>query len=120
MFGVLVVGYLIVGVLQGMLGALVGGVILANSDSELAQRGRAAPLINIVALAVTLPFAAALVAYIYFDLRVRKEGFDLQLLARADGGAAARRPAVAGLPPSDAAAVRRRLPAAAAAAAAGG
>ena len=37
-------------------------------------------------LAVSLPFASALVAYIYFDLRVRKEGFDLALLARGMGG----------------------------------
>ena len=80
-FGALIVGYLIVAVLQGILGALVGGVLLANSDSTLAN-AVAITAVNIIGLAVALPFAAALLTYIYFDLRVRKEGFDLQLLAQ--------------------------------------
>jgi hypothetical protein len=79
-FGALIVGYLIVAVLQGLLGALVAGVILANSDSELGN-AIAVTGANILGLAVSLPFASALLTYIYFDLRVRKEGFDLQLLA---------------------------------------
>jgi hypothetical protein len=96
-FGVLVVGYLIVAVLQGILGALAGGVILASSDSELTN-AIVITVVNVIALAVTLPFAAALLTYIYFDLRVRKEGFDLQLLASRIQTPA---PAVEGLPPSD-------------------
>jgi len=35
-----------------------------------------------VASVLTIPFVAAVVAVIYFDLRVRKEGFDLQLMAQ--------------------------------------
>lgn len=99
-FGALAVGYLIVGVLQGMLGALIGSVILVNSDSEVLN-ATVLTAVNIIALAVTLPFASALVAYIYFDLRVRKEGFDLQLLAQrigAPGAPSAAAPPVAGLP----------------------
>lgn len=80
-FGALIVGYLIVAVLQGVLGALIGGVLLANSDSTLVN-AVAITIANIIGLAVALPFAAALLTYIYFDLRVRKEGFDLQLLAQ--------------------------------------
>jgi hypothetical protein len=38
-----------------------------------------------VASVVTIPFVAAVVAVIYFDLRVRKEGFDLQLMAQRIG-----------------------------------
>jgi hypothetical protein len=34
-----------------------------------------------VAAAVTTPFSASFVTVLYFDLRVRKEGFDLQLFA---------------------------------------
>ncbi|MEA2123773.1 MAG: hypothetical protein QOI80_555 [Solirubrobacteraceae bacterium] len=83
-FGALVVGYLIVAVLQGILGALVGGVILAQSDSELTN-AVLVTLVSIVGFALSLPFASALLTYIYFDLRVRKEGFDLQLLAQRIG-----------------------------------
>jgi hypothetical protein len=84
-FGALIVGYLIVGVLQAMLGGLIGGVVLVNSESQLLN-ATILTAVNVIALAVSLPFASALVAYIYFDLRVRKEGFDLALLARGMGG----------------------------------
>ena len=53
-------------------------------------------VVNIVVYAVSLPLTAALTTYIYFDLRVRKEGFDIALLAQRIGDApaprAARRP----------------------------
>ena len=38
-------------------------------------------VVNIIGTALTTPFVAALTMVIYFDLRVRKEGFDLFLLA---------------------------------------
>jgi hypothetical protein len=99
-FGALIVGYLIVGVLQGMLGGLLAGVILVNSDNQLLNASMST-LVNVLALAITLPFASSLVAYIYFDLRVRKEGFDLALLARGIGTGSAPAVGVAGLPASD-------------------
>jgi hypothetical protein len=34
---------------------------------------------------LTIPFVSVLVTVVYFDLRVRKEGFDLQLMARRIG-----------------------------------
>jgi hypothetical protein len=37
---------------------------------------------------LTIPFVSALVTVIYFDLRVRKEGFDLQLMAQRIGAPA--------------------------------
>ena len=50
---------------------------------------------NFVASLVTTPFIAAVVMLVYFDLRVRKEGFDLALLAERMGGSAAAEPAPA-------------------------
>jgi hypothetical protein len=50
---------------------------------------------NFVASLVTTPFIAAVVMLVYFDLRVRKEGFDLALLAERMGGGAAADPAPA-------------------------
>lgn len=38
-----------------------------------------------LAASLTTPFTAAVTAVLYFDLRVRKEGFDLELLARTLG-----------------------------------
>jgi hypothetical protein len=48
---------------------------------------------NLVVSLVTTPFVAAVTTLVYFDLRVRKEGFDLALLAERMGG-----PAVSGPP----------------------
>src|SRR6185312_8920163 len=44
-----------------------------------------AVLFGTVGSALTQPFSAAFVGILYFDLRVRKEGFDLQLLAERMG-----------------------------------
>ena len=40
----------------------------------------------IISTSLAKPFQVAVIAVIYFDLRVRKEGFDLQLLADRIGG----------------------------------
>jgi len=84
-FGVIVVGF----ILAGVVGALVQGIFLlgivvdANNDLlVLILSG----LAGIVGLAIGTPFQAALLTVVYFDLRVRKEGFDLELLARGIGG----------------------------------
>lgn len=98
-FGVMVVGYLIVIVLTAVVGAIVG-LALINSDSELTN-AIALTVVNILALALALPFTSALLAYVYFDLRVRKEGFDLALLARGIGEPDAAPSQVEGLPASD-------------------
>ncbi|WCB91683.1 hypothetical protein DSM104299_00356 [Baekduia alba] len=48
---------------------------------------------NFVVSLVTTPFIAAVTTLVYFDLRVRKEGFDLAVLAERMGGAPAAGPA---------------------------
>lgn len=40
---------------------------------------------NIVGSALTIPYTAAVTAVVYFDLRVRKEGYDLELMAQGVG-----------------------------------
>ena len=65
---------------------------------------------NLLTLAITYPLWASVTGVVYYDLRVRNEGFDLRLLAQGMGAEAARfesapeRPVV----PPPAAAVRRR------------
>lgn len=98
-FGVLLVGNLIVLVLQTILLAIAGAA-LVDSTSE-ATNAVVVTLVTIVALALSLPFTSALQAYVYFDLRARKEGFDLELLARGFGEPSATSP-VEGRPRADA------------------
>lgn len=101
-FGALLVMYLITAVLGAVLGALFSGAILVDSGSEVVN-AVVLTAVNVAVYSVSLPLTAALTAYIYFDLRVRKEGFDIQLLAARMGeGTAAPAtdytPGVAGLP----------------------
>jgi hypothetical protein len=63
-------------------GILVG--VLASTDSELLI-AVATAIAAIASAVLVTPFSAAVNGIVYFDLRVRKEGFDLELLARTLG-----------------------------------
>ena len=82
--GALVVMYLIVFVISAILGALFGAALISSLDSE-ALAAVIYTIINTLSSLVTLPLIAAVLTIVYFDLRVRKEGFDLHLLARGVG-----------------------------------
>ncbi|MDP9404842.1 MAG: hypothetical protein M3P85_16335 [Actinomycetota bacterium] len=70
-------------VVQGMFAALFLAALRdGGSDAAVALANAAA---NIAGSVITTPFAAAVIAVVYFDLRVRKEGFDLELLTRRVG-----------------------------------
>ena len=87
-FGTLVIGF----ILAGIISALVQGVFLVGilvGDDNRAVVLVLAALAGIVGLAITTPFQAALLTVVYFDLRVRKEGFDLELLAQGIGAGGA-------------------------------
>jgi hypothetical protein len=83
-FGALLVMYLLVAVISGILGALLGATLIAAVDNE-AVAAVFYTIINTLSSLITLPLMASVLTVIYFDLRVRKEGFDLQLLARGVG-----------------------------------
>ena len=82
-FGVVVLGGLLVSVVSAVLGGVIGALSLV-AESEAATVA-ASTVANIVAYALTTPFYAAFITVLYFDLRVRKEAFDLQLLAERIG-----------------------------------
>jgi hypothetical protein len=75
------------GILASIVGLALGGALGAltfSADSDAAVI--AANLIaTVVAGAITTPFVAAMTIVLYIDLRVRKEGFDLALLAERFG-----------------------------------
>ena len=84
--GLVVVSILIVLAVALLLGLVVGAIgAVVTSDSEVAGA-----FVNIVAGVVSnmvsLPVLAAVLTVLYFDQRVRKEGFDLQRLADGLGG----------------------------------
>jgi hypothetical protein len=83
-FGALLVMYLLVAVISGILGAILGATLIASTDNE-SVAAVFYTIVNTVSSLITLPLFAAVLTVLYFDLRVRKEGFDLQLLARGVG-----------------------------------
>lgn len=81
---VLIVGYILSGIL-GLVGTFAFGLLfLVDIDSVLIG-AVLTTLGNIVGQAISAPVLAAILAVTYFDLRVRKEGFDLELLAQRIG-----------------------------------
>ena len=84
-FGRLLIASLIAGVTAGLLAAVLGGIFtVATPDSTIAVLS-AQGLAQVIASALTLPFVSAVTIVAYFDLRVRKEGFDLAVLAEGMG-----------------------------------
>ncbi len=81
--GVLVLVALLSGLVQAVFLGLFAGVV-SVSDNEVAQ-AVADAVAQMASSALTTPLSAAVLTVLYFDLRVRKEGFDLELLARRIG-----------------------------------
>ena len=96
-FGVVALGFLLAGITSSVLQGLFLVGILVNNDNDVlvvVLNGVA----GVVGLLITTPFQSALLAVVYFDLRVRQEGFDLELLARGIGAGA---PAAPSDPPEE-------------------
>ena len=102
-FGIIAFGFILVGVFSGIVQAIFLVGIVFEPDNHalvLVLSG----LSGAVGLVIGTPFQAALLTVVYFDLRVRKEGFDLELLAQGIGGSVPAVPVVSGpspLLPSD-------------------
>jgi hypothetical protein len=80
-FGVIVLGTILAGIVSGGLGAVLGAVSLAGSGRNSWSGFLASIVIGTLSKAISTPLTAAFLTVMYVDLRVRKEGFDLQLLA---------------------------------------
>ena len=84
-FGVLVVGVILVGFLAGILQAILQYVPAVLADGDQVVLAVAAIVAGTVGSVITTPFTAAVVTLLYFDQRVRREGFDLRQLAEGLG-----------------------------------
>jgi hypothetical protein len=81
-FGILLLGYFLIPFIIGaIIGLLFNAVLLSDIESVSTNFIISGIGDTIVSL-ITTPLTAAVITVIYFDLRVRKEGFDLELLAR--------------------------------------
>ena len=81
--GALLVAFILGGIVQGVLGGLLIAVTSAGGNDVVDAAAQAVG--STVSSVLTTPFTAAVIMVLYFDLRVRKEGFDLELLAQRVG-----------------------------------
>jgi hypothetical protein len=79
-FAIILLGTLLTGIVSGVVSALLEAASLTDADNDTVTI-LTGTVGDTVAAALTTPFSAAFVTVLYFDLRVRKEGFDLQLFA---------------------------------------
>jgi hypothetical protein len=80
--GVALVGSVLVFVVAGAFSALILGVALASPAQNTVTGFVLNTVATTLSAVVTTPVAAAFAIVLYVDLRVRKEGFDLLLLAQ--------------------------------------
>ena len=80
--GVALVGYFLVALVSLALTSLIVGVAFANPDRSTVSGFVLSTLAATLGSMIATPAAAAFTTVLYIDLRVRKEGFDLLLLAR--------------------------------------
>jgi hypothetical protein len=79
--GALLVASVMVGVIGAVIGAGLGTLTIANGNASVALTVVVTVLIGIVSGVLLQPFSAAVVTVLYYDLRIRHEGYDLELLA---------------------------------------
>lgn len=80
-FGTYLLGSILAAIVTSITVFIFPGILLGGGADGGFSEFLVGTLTQTVASVITTPFLAALVAVIYFDLRVRKEGFDLELLA---------------------------------------
>jgi hypothetical protein len=90
-FGTIAIGFILAGIISTVVQLVFFAAVFADVNNDALVLVLAS-LAGIVGLAISTPLQAALLTVLYFDLRVRKEGFDLELLANEIGGGAAPEP----------------------------
>jgi hypothetical protein len=81
--GAILVSLILSVIVQGVVSGLLAVVVTVGDNDLVAAVAQA--VADTVGTVLTTPFTSAVIAAVYFDLRVRKEGFDLELLARRVG-----------------------------------
>jgi hypothetical protein len=84
-FGVAVVGFLLVSIVSAALSGVIVGLAFANPARNTVSGFALNTFAATLGSMISTPAAAAFATVLYIDLRVRKEGFDLLLLARGLG-----------------------------------
>ncbi len=91
-FATIFVSFLLAMVVSTVVSALINALVFVGDQNSLVLQVTLNTISSTVAQVISTPFQAAILAVLFFDLKVRKEGFDLQLLAERMGGGGAAMP----------------------------
>src|SRR5579863_819565 len=94
--GVLIVSAIMVSVISDIVGAALGAILFTSANPSVLLAVVLSILIGSVTGVLLQPFSAAVVTVLYYDLRIRHEGYDLELLADQLGLSASELPEQAG------------------------
>jgi hypothetical protein len=83
-FGALVLAFMFQAFV-GLVLAIPLGLVMSSRESGSTLALVVSAVVGILSSVITTPFMASVLVLVYFDLRVRKEGFDLELLAQGVG-----------------------------------
>ena len=92
----LIVAFVLAAIVQFVLAFLVGLVVIVGDTDSVVLAVFLNTVTSAISSVITTPFIAAIYVLVYYDLRVRKEGYDLELMASGLGDAP---PAGSALPP---------------------
>ena len=84
-FLIIVLGSLLASIVSGAISGLLTAVTFTDLGDSVLPSLILNAIGTTIATVLTTPFTAAFITVLYFDLRVRKEGFDLELLAQRVG-----------------------------------
>jgi hypothetical protein len=84
-FVLVLVGYLLVSIVGSVLQGILLVVVAVAAPESVIANASAQVIGYTVSSVVTYPYYVTVITVLYFDQRVRKEGFDLQLLAQGLG-----------------------------------
>jgi hypothetical protein len=96
-FACVALSYILAFIVQAAIAGVLFALVSAQGNDVVTAVAQV--IAGTVSAALVTPFTAAVIAIIYFDLRVRKEGFDLELLAQSLGTTAPAGPPLEFLPP---------------------
>lgn len=80
--GVLLVATVLTFVVSGVIQGVLVGIAFASDSESIVLTVAVVSLAAAVASVLTRPFQAAVTTVLYYDLRVRHEGYDVELLAK--------------------------------------
>ena len=83
LLGIYLLASILVGVVAQIVGvpiSILGSILLVTTNGDPAVLAITSALTSVIAALITTPFSAAVVALLYIDTRMRREGLDVQLV----------------------------------------